>query len=229
MAKTLITIPVLNEADSLPEVLAELRELTDIDILVIDDSSTDDSMNICQALGITVLPLKIQLGAWGATQTGLRYARMHDYEFVITMDGDGQHHARDIPRLMEAAETHPDSDVIIGECIARGSRLRHIAWRYFRLITGLEIADITSGFRLYRKNAIRLLTSHHATMLEYQDVGVLLMLKAAGIKKTEIRISTTPRLHGKSHLFSTWMKVSYYMVVTTILALSKFGVKNHSH
>lgn len=223
----LIIIPALNEAESLPAVLAELREFPDIDIIVVDDGSTDNSLMLYQSLGIKVLPLKIRLGAWGATQTGLRYARKHGYEFAITMDGDGQHHANDIPKFIQAGQDYPDSDVIIGECIARGSRLRHIAWHYFRLITGLEITDITSGFRLYKKRAIKLLINRHATMLEYQDVGVLLMLRAAGIKKTEITISTKPRLHGKSHMFSTWVKVSYYMIVTTILAISKFGVKSH--
>lgn len=229
MPKILIIIPALNEAASLPMVLDELARLDAIDILVVDDASTDGSLAFCRQAGVDVLPLKIRLGAWGATQAGMRYARKHDYDLVITMDGDGQHHGHEVPKLLNAAKQHPEADVVIGECVSRGSTLRHVAWRFFRFITGISIADLTSGFRLYRKPAIDLLTSKSATMLDYQDVGVLLMLKGAGMSILEIPVSTTPRLNGKSHLFSTWFKVAHYMIITTILAISKVKATGVRH
>jgi glycosyltransferase involved in cell wall biosynthesis len=222
---TLIIIPVLNEALSLPYVLSEISGFKDLDILVVDDASTDSSVKVCHEYGVKILPLKISLGAWGATQAGMRYALMHGYDSIITMDGDGQHHGFDIPKLLIAAKQQPDAAVVIGESVSRGSYLRHIAWRFFRIITGIGIEDITSGFRLYRHRAIELLTNKGATLLDYQDVGVLLMLKSAGLKVVETRVSTTKRLHGKSHLFSTWIKVGHYMIITTILAISKYRVK----
>jgi len=227
--RTLIIIPVLNEEASLPFVFEELADLDNIDLLVVDDASTDNSVKLCLEHGVPVLPLKIKLGAWGATQAGMRYALKYNYDYVITMDGDGQHHGHDVPKLLEAAARNPETEVIIGECIARGSKLRHIAWRFFRLITGMSIADLTSGFRLYKSRAIELLTSRNATLLDYQDVGVLLMLKATNMKISEIPVSTTPRLIGKSHLFSTWIKVGHYMIVTTMLAISKFGLNGDKH
>lgn len=221
--ETLIIIPVYNEEFAIPFVLNELAILENIDVLVVDDASTDRSLQVARAKGVKVLPLTVKLGAWGAMQAGIRYAVKHGYESVITMDGDGQHHSFEVPKLLIAAAENPDADVIIGECTERGSRLRHVAWTFFRHITGIGIEDITSGFRLYRKRAYTMLARKEATILDYQDIGVLLMLKSAGMKIRETRVSMTPRLRGKSHLFSSWTLVIYYMTVSTILSISKFG------
>lgn len=221
--QTLIVIPVFNEEFAIPFVLEELSQLDNIDVLVVDDASTDNSFRVVREKSVKILPLRVKLGAWGAMQAGIRYALKHGYDTVITMDGDGQHHSHEVPKLLAAANANPDADVIIGECTGRGSRMRHIAWKFFRRITGVGIEDITSGFRLYRKQAIALLARKEATILEYQDIGVLLMLKSAGLKITEIRVSMTRRLSGKSHLFSSWGLVAYYMLVTTVLSISKYG------
>lgn len=221
--ETLIIIPVFNEEFAIPFVLNELAALDNIDILIVDDASTDRSFRVARANGVKVLPLRVKLGAWGAMQAGIRYAVKHGYESIVTMDGDGQHHSNEVPKLLQAAAANPEADVIIGECTERGSRLRHIAWEFFRHITGIGIEDITSGFRFYRKNAFTLLARKEATILDYQDIGVLLMLKSAGMRISEIRVSMTPRLSGKSHLFASWPMVAYYMMVSTILSISKFG------
>lgn len=227
--KTIIIIPALNEAESLPSLLDDLSKIEAVDLLVVDDASTDNSVALCSERGVPVLPLRVQIGAWAATQAGIRYAIRHGYDEAITMDGDGQHQSFDVPKLLETARQHPDIDVIIGGCIARGSYLRHLAWRYFRLLTDLSIHDITSGFRLYNKKAMMLLSSYEASLLDYQDVGVLLMLRAAGMSLMEVPVITRPRLHGKSHLFSDWLKVGYYMSMTTILAVSKFKYPGARH
>ena len=203
--------------------LEELRLHPHIDVLVVDDSSSDDSLEIARAGGARVLPLCLKLGAWGAMQAGLRYAARHGYRYVITMDGDGQHHSHEILRLLEALRRDPEADVVIGACVDRGSALRHAAWRFFRRLTGVGIEDITSGFRLYNQRAVGALIRREATLLEYQDVGVLLMLKAAGMKVIEQDVSMTPRHSGKSRIYSSWAMVAYYMVVTTILSISKAG------
>lgn len=220
---TLVVMPVHNEAAALPGVLAELALQPDLDVLVVDDASSDGSLEIARAHGVRVLPLCLQLGAWGAMQAGLRYAARHGYHYVITMDGDGQHHSEEIPCLREALRHSPDANVVIGACVYRGSALRQAAWRYFRRLTGVGIEDLTSGFRLYTERAVQELTRREATLLEYQDVGVLLMLRAAGMKVIEQEVSMTPRQNGRSRIYSSWAMVAYYMVVTTILSVSKVG------
>lgn len=221
--KILVVLPVYNEAATLPSLFQDLRKYPGLDILVVDDASSDNSLGIALTSGVKALPLRVKLGAWGAMQTGLRYAKKHAYRHVITMDADGQHHSKEIYNLVAVLEQDPSIDVVIGACPERGSSLRRFAWKFFRSLTGIGIEDITSGFRLYNHKAIDILASKEATLLEYQDVGVLLMLKSAGMKIAEIRVSMTPRVSGKSRIYSSWLMVAYYMVITTILSLSKVG------
>lgn len=223
----LVVVPVFNEAASLPAVIRQLKLYPELDILVVDDASTDGSREAALSQNVRVLPLPIKLGAWGAMQTGIRYANRKGYTHVITMDGDGQHHSHEIANLISTMRLHPEADVVIGACVVRGSRLRRAAWRFFRSITGIGIEDITSGFRLYNQKAIRELVRSQATLLEYQDVGVLLMLKKVGLTILETDVSMTPRQNGKSRIYSSWLMVGYYMIVTTILSISKVKRARH--
>jgi glycosyltransferase involved in cell wall biosynthesis len=93
LEKTVILIPAFNEGATISEVIDEIRAICDFPILVIDDASTDNTAKQANLTGATVIPLPVQLGAWGATQTGLRYALRHGYEVAISMDADGQHEA----------------------------------------------------------------------------------------------------------------------------------------
>jgi glycosyltransferase involved in cell wall biosynthesis len=216
-----VLMPCFNEAASLPALLSELELQPECDVFVIDDGSRDASRAIVQASNAVLLPLVTNLGAWNAIQTGMRYVRRLGYQQVVTMDADGQHQVAEINRLLAAKRQHPAASVVIGSCPGRGSRMRQIAWRYFRAITGIKIEDFTSGFRYYDAAAIKLLAAKQSTLLDYQDVGVLLNLKAAGLTVVETPVSMSPRRHGKSHIYSSWLAVAYYMVVTSLLAVSK--------
>lgn len=218
---TAIVIPVFNETGSLKAVLADIKQHVNCDIFVVDDASTDESVQLAKESGVQVIPLAINLGAWNAIQTGMRFALKQDYKVVITMDADGQHQASEIEKLIAAANGSPQSQVIIGACPRRGSELRKFAWRFFRSITGVGIEDLTSGFRLYRESALRELVSKRGTLLDYQDVGVLLLLQQADLLVTETKVKMAPRLFGYSHIYSSWLAVAYYMLVTTLLSLSK--------
>ena len=113
--------------------------------------------------------------------------------------------------------------VVIGECVGRGSRYRRLAWRYFRVITGLSVEDLTSGLRVYGRRAMEVLSAREATMLEYQDVGVLLLMKEHGFPIHEVSIPMQERAVGGSHIFRSWLSVFYYMVYTSIMSLSKLS------
>lgn len=220
----LILIPAHNEAQSVPAVVREVIRRTGCRVVVIDDASTDNTAAVAREAGATVLPLAIRLGAWGALQAGMRFALQRKYRFVITMDADGQHEARDLTRLF--APVHNGlSDVSIGACTSRGSRLRKIAWVFLKWISGLSMEDITSGFRAYNTSAIQLLAGRDATLLEYQDIGVLAHLKRNALTITEIQVEMCSRASGHSRVFSSWLTVAYYMVQASILGLSKRGRK----
>jgi glycosyltransferase involved in cell wall biosynthesis len=172
------------------------------------------------AAGATVLHAPLWQGAWGAIQTGLRYAVRHGYEGVVTMDADGQHEPDYLPRLIEASR---NADVVIAACPSRGSVLRHVAWRYFRLLTGFDIEDLTSGFRYYNASACRLLAGQEATLLDYQDIGVLLLLRNANLRVAEVAVPMNPRRSGISRVFSSWWTVGVYMAETSVLCLARWG------
>jgi len=101
--------------------------------------------------------------------------------------------------------------------------MRHIAWRYFRFLTGFTLEDLTSGFRYYNARACRLLASQEATLLDYQDVGVLLMLHHAKLRIAEIPVAMNPRKYGASRVFSSWWTVAVYMAETSLLCLARWN------
>jgi glycosyltransferase involved in cell wall biosynthesis len=218
-----VVIPAFNEKATIAALIDEVRTIaSELDIIVVNDCSTDSTAEVLKHCDAVVITLTLNLGAWGATQTGLRYACSHDYDFVVTMDADGQHLPATLPSLIERFQSDPTT-VVIGECVGRGSGYRRFAWKYFRAITGLSVQDLTSGLRVYCPRAIELLASREATMIEYQDVGVLLLLREHGFPIDEISIEMKERAVGSSHVFRTWMSVLYYMIYTSIMSLAKLS------
>jgi len=218
--RLLVVIPALNEAACIGGVIAELKRFAGVHVLVVDDGSSDDTAAVAMLHGATVARAPLWQGAWGAIQTGIRHAVRHGYAGVVTMDADGQHEPAYMPQLIEAAR---GADVVIAACPSRGSRMRHVAWAYFRFLTGLSLDDLTSGFRYYNARACRLLAREEATLLDYQDIGVLLLLRRAGFRIAEIAVAMNPRKSGASRVFSSWGTVARYMAETTLLCLARWN------
>lgn len=225
-ASILIVIPARDEATTIGEVVAALIASGWHHIFVIDDHSTDDTGNIARRAGASVARPVLPLGAWGGMQLGIRHALSQGFQSVITMDADGQHEVQEIPRLIAGAVT---ADVVIGAHTERASRLRQIAWHWFRTIAGFELRDLTSGFRFYNRAAIEILAADEATLLDYQDVGVLLLLRKAGLRLIEVPVSMNTRQVGKSRIFYSWFSVARYMFTTTLLCLARWNVSNYSN
>lgn len=215
-----ILMPAKNEAAVIGEVVAEVRgQFPGACLIVIDDSSQDATAEIAAKAGAKVLRLAAPLGAWGATQTGMRYALKQGCTICVTMDADGQHLACEISKLLKTME-QVQAGVVIGACPQRGSPARQLAWWGFRALTGFALEDLTSGFRAYGRRAMELLASPRATLLEYQDVGVLLLLRAKGIKIAETSVVMHERRHGKSRVFASWWQVAIYLFQTLLLCLA---------
>jgi glycosyltransferase involved in cell wall biosynthesis len=214
-----VLIPAWNEEATVTDVVSNIREDCPYDVIVINDASTDHTADRAAAAGARVLNLPVNLGAWGATQTGIRFALKKGYRQVITMDADGQHLSSAIPQLL-APIAAGNADIVIGSCTERGSHARKMAWRFFRGMTGLEIEDLTSGFRAYDLPAMKILASKKATLLEYQDIGVLLLLMHSGLKIQEMKVPMRLRQSGSSKIFSSWFKVAVYLLLNLILCTS---------
>ena len=224
MDATLIVIPARDEADSIGDVIRAIAVEGPFSVLVINDGSTDATVAVASAAGAQVLTLPVPLGAWGAMQTGIRYGYANGFDRVVTMDADGQHEPIYLHQLIQLLKSE-HADVVIGACPERGSKARQLAWSYFRRMTGFSIEDLTSGFRAYNRKAIELLSGPEATLLDYQDIGVLLLLRRAHMKIVELSVEMRPRLAGHSRIYSSWWAVARYMAETTVLCLAHWNTK----
>jgi len=226
LPRCIVIIPAHNETKDIANVIGDIQKYSNFPVVVVDDASTDNTILEARAAGAVVVPLAIQLGAWGATQTGLRYALNYDYDYAITMDADGQHLAESLPDMLLPI-INQKADVTIGACTRRGSALRKVAWTLMKKASGLRLEDLTSGFRVYDRSAIRRLAAWQATLLQYQDVGVLAMLQASGLRIVDVEVSMMPRRTGISRVFYSWTSVVYYMSYTLLLGFTKRGMKHH--
>ena len=215
-----VIMPAFNEADIVGEVVKSILRSDGIDVWVIDDHSTDQTADAAQLAGARVIRLPEQLGAWGAVQTGMREALRQKRHCVVTMDADGQHDPRDIIDIIKPIR-NDKADVVVASCPERGSSLHKLAWSLMRLTSGLKNRDLTSGYRALNHRAIKLLSSPSASHLEFQDVGVLLMLERAELRVLEHSVTMPARTNGTSKIFRSWAVVAYYMAQTLLLGTVK--------
>lgn len=218
----LAIVPARNEEATVATVVRGVVDALGCEVVVIDDSSTDRTAAEAVRAGARVLRLPVRLGAWGAAQAGLRYAVRNGFSEAITLDADGQHHPERLPDLL-AEHRRRGADVTIGACPQRLSGAKRIAWAYFRAITGLSVTDFTSGLRVYDRRAIRVLASRDASLLDYQDIGVLMLLRQNGLSIHETPTVMSPRSNGSSRVFSSWFTVARYMIATTVLCVAQVG------
>lgn len=161
----LICIPMFNEASTIRDLLRGLRVVTDADILIVDDGSTDGSSTAVEGSGIR-LPHYVRhrrnLGPGFALRTGFRFALRQGYDVLITIDADGQHLPQDVPRLHEALA---DADVVSGSRfhprsprsgtpppwrLAANQALAQMIGQH----TDYAITDGACGLRAYRASAL---------------------------------------------------------------------------
>jgi glycosyltransferase involved in cell wall biosynthesis len=211
-------MPAMNEAETIADVVSSVVALG-YQIIVVDDGSFDNTAAEAKRSGAIVLSNLKNLGAWKATQTGLRYAESLGFKVVVTMDADGQHNAANIALLVD--QYISGADVVVGNCTERGSTGRHFAWHFFKRINRLNVSDITSGFRLYNEKSLDCLISREATMLEYQCIGVLIMMRNMKLTIVEASVPMNKREAGISRIFHSWSAVGYYLAYSGVLSLAK--------
>ena len=146
----LILIPAYNESERLQPVLE--AALQHVPVLVVDDGSTDDTVQIARAAGVEVLSQSSNQGKGAALRAGFRWALERDYEAVITLDADGQHDTEEIP-LFLASFVQGQGDLIIGSRdfsqmpFARRMANTMGTW-LFSWALGQRVEDNQSGYRL---------------------------------------------------------------------------------
>jgi glycosyltransferase involved in cell wall biosynthesis len=157
--RTCALIPAFNEAPYIADVVERARPHVE-EVVVIDDGSIDGTANNARAAGATCLQLPKNRGKASALRAGIAFAREHDFTFVITLDGDGQHLPEDIPGMLHVAQ-ETGADLIIGarsfdRAIMPRSRYfsNVIGSRLASALVGCEIRDSQSGFRLFRLDKV---------------------------------------------------------------------------
>ena len=216
--KTLIIIPAKNEAKSIGSVIKEVKRNGWHNILVVNDESLDETVAVAQKNGAFVMDLPIHLGAWGAIQAGMRYALEKKYDAAITLDADGQHKGRYISKLVDKLE---ENQIVTGSDPERVGAHKSIIWRLLRLVSGISASDITSGFRAYPADVMKLLVSYEASILDYQCVGVLLLCKKNGFVSKEVSVKMNSRKYGNSRIFKNNFYVLRYLFSTLLLIGAK--------
>jgi len=213
----LILIPAFNEAAAVGSVIESVRAtIPGVPILVVDDCSLDGTVSAAKAAGADILSLPHHLGLGGAVQAGYKLAFELGFQYVIRVDGDGQHEALDIPRIFDALR-ESGCEMVIGSRYMNGSAvysgpLRSLGIHFFRLILrpilGKEVRDPTSGFVGVNRNALQVFSKSFP--LEYPEIEALVVLQRKAFRFQEISCRFHPRKTGKSSI--TPLKSIYYIV-----------------
>ena len=211
----LVIVPALNEEESLPRTLDEVRQKAPhVDLLVVDDGSRDGTREVARQRGVPVLHHAINLGVGAALQTGFRWAMQHGYEIGVQLDADGQHDPGDLDALI-APVREGRCDVAIGsryvsQTAYRAPLSRRLGMMLFssvvRLLIGQTIRDTTSGYRAYGRAVMDV--CQYDFPKDFPDAPLLIDLARRGFRCLEVPVEMRERSAGRS--FYTLSKSLYY-------------------
>jgi glycosyltransferase involved in cell wall biosynthesis len=223
-ARLVAVVPAWNEAGAIGDVVDEIRAFDPrIDVVVVDDASTDETVDVARAHGATVLALPFNVGIGGAVQTGFRYARDEGYEVAVRLDGDGQHAAEELGKLLAPIRAG-EAQLVIGSRFVdpRGTYrppfARRIGIRLFAglvsLLGGQKVTDTTSGFSALDRAAIELFATEYPH--DYPEVESTLVALKSGLRLVQVQVDMRERQAGTS---SITVVRSLYYIVKVMLAL----------
>lgn len=222
--KKLVMIPAYNEQGSVEKTVRDiLNYAPDFDYVVINDCSTDKTLEVCRKNGFHVVSLPVNLGIGGGVQTGYLYAFQNDYDIAVQFDGDGQHNARYLNEMADRL-VRDNLDMVIGSRYIRkegfqSSGLRRVGIRYFtaliRLVTGKKITDPTSGMRMAGRDVIEMYARNYPK--DYPEPESVVAILKAGKKVDEIPVQMNAREEGVSSISPK--KSVYYMIKVSLAIL----------
>jgi glycosyltransferase involved in cell wall biosynthesis len=216
-------VPAYNEEASVARVIEDIGAADpSFDIVVVDDGSTDRTGAVAEAAGANVVHLPYNLGIGGAVQTGIQYARDHDFDVAVQVDGDAQHDPAEIPKIL-APIIEGNADLVVGSRFLGEGEYEPPATRLLgirllaRLVSVLvrqRVTDTTSGFRASNRRAISLFAADYPH--DYPEVEAMVLVFRHRLKLVEVPVHM--RLRGAGESSITFWRSAYYML-KVLLAL----------
>lgn len=217
-------VPALNEEKSIAAVIAEIRVADpEIDVLVIDDGSTDRTAAIAAETGAQVISLPFNLGIGGAVQTGLKYAREHEFDISVQIDADGQHDPGELPKLL-APLIAGEADVVVGsrflgEKNYKAPLLRRVGIRVFAgivsAVVGQPLTDTSSSFRAFGRRTIAFFAREYPHGF-LETVEATVIAARCGLRLKEVPVVMRQRVMGQSSLT---LPLSIYYSIKVLVAV----------
>lgn len=234
--KILIIVPAYNESENIGIAINDLKSQNeDWDILVVNDESKDNTRNIAEAINnIDIINLDVNLGIGGAVQTGFKYAQENNYDIAVQFDGDGQHIASEIKRLITPILRN-EADIVVGSRFLDENEIksttlsRRIGIKILEILiyslSKIRIKDATSGFRAFNKESIKFLSKFYPS--DYPEPEAIMLLSKKNFRIKEVQVKMKKRGNGKSSIYGIYS--IYYMVkvVLSILMISLRSKKNY--
>ena len=219
--RVVAVVPAFDEEAAIGAVVSEIHDFDPgIDVVVVDDGSSDGTADAAAAAGATVVRLPFNLGIGAAVQTGFRYALEQDYDVAVRLDGDGQHDPSELPKLLEPLE-RGEADVVTGSRFRDegtyrpplGRRLG-ITWfaKLVSLLSRQQVTDTTSGFQALNRSAISLFARDYPS--DYPEVEATVLLLKHRLRLTEVQVEMRERETGSSSI--TFLRSLYYAVKVTL-------------
>ena len=219
MPRILAIVPAYNEEHSISKVIEDLRSIElPLDILIVNDGSTDNTSVVARQTGnVKVIDLTLNLGIGGAVQTGFIYACQNNYDIAIQFDGDAQHVASEIEKIVSPVISG-EADVVIGSRFLENRSnyktdfVRKLGIIIFQVVISIlnrkKITDCTSGFRAYNKKAIKLLSDYYP--VDYPEPEAVILLLRNGFVLKEVMVEMKQRWNGISSI--SLFDGVYYMI-----------------
>ena len=203
--RVLVVIPAWNEEASIATVVHEVRSaLPGVDVLVVDDGSTDKTVPRAREAGAVVAHLPYNLGVGGAMRLGFRYAVERDYDTVLQIDADGQHDPAFAPQLLERIEAGADLVIGarfagVGEYPARGPRrwAMTVLSKSLSRLAGTRLTDTTSGMRATSRPLVELFARQYPMDYLGDTVETLAMAARRGFRIEQVPVAMRVRETGK--------------------------------
>lgn len=237
--KVIMIIPAYNEEDCILQTYKKIidyneKNNTNYDVIVINDCSTDNTLNICKENKIPVISLVHNLGIGGAVQTGYKYAYENNYDIALQYDGDGQHDINYVSKIIKPIINN-EADFVIGSRFVKDSEsefqssfARRVGIKLIsftiKLVTRKSIKDVTSGFRAANKLVIADFAKSYP--IDYPEPITNTELLKKHYRVEEVGVSMNEREGGVSSIHS-W-KSAYYMI-NVILSVLVVGIRRFKH